>query len=202
MRTNSRFILSILCIFFIFLSTTKSYAVQVIPCSYWYSNTDSVAYWATTPSVSKISLGSPTWFSSSVDSARSQWASAGISTSSGGTSSSANIVCYGGTRTALYQATGYSYEGKMGLTVGSSTFVCFLDYNGSISYRLKQQSSQQIVGIVDDDYANTLNTSLHELGHALGWQGHYPSSGKVMYYAITGVTSLQSQDKLHLNQFY
>ena len=62
------------------------------------------------------------------------------------------------------------------------------------------------MGIVyDPDYSNfdeLRQMVTHELGHALGYDGHSMLSANVMYASVTGTYELTSTDIKHLKFFY
>ena len=58
--------------------------------------------------------------------------------------------------------------------------------------------------IVDNNRtsAEYIKTALHELGHAVGWNGHSANTSDVMYGYGSSVTVLTNRDKNHLSQVY
>ena len=46
------------------------------------------------------------------------------------------------------------------------------------------------------------NTASHEIGHAIGWNGHGSSSNMIMYSSNSSVITLSTNDVLHIAQMY
>lgn len=188
------------------LNSVKAYAYNVFEVTYWYSNSSSVAIWASTPTMTRKNLGNNSSFpfTTAYNHAYSKWTSAGMSITNNGAGTSGNIAVHGGTRAQILAYNGEEIPSNYtGLTVGASTMYAYLNYNG-ITKNLKKQLSQQKVYIIDDD--RTLNqykkTTTHEVGHALGWLGHSSNSSDIMYSGASSVTSLTIRDKRHILQFY
>jgi hypothetical protein len=204
MKKIIAFVLSIM----VLLRPICASAYSVLPIAYWYSNSSDIGFWASTPTISRIKLNtnSTFYFEDGYSRARSQWSGAGISTTSIGSSTSAQIVCRGGTVNEIVNAgtgiTASTLNGLNGITYISSTFQDYLSYNGSQKVLRKLSSAD--VYIVDN--GNTLNeqknTFIHEVGHALGWFGHSTVSSDVMYTYGTCIITLTTRDKDHLTQVY
>lgn len=145
------------------------------------------------------------YFATGNNHARSQWSSAGISTSTTSIFNNADIQIYGGTYTELQNT------GRFDSMSPTSTGVCYYDltywwqfyeYNGSLKSGYEYALFH--IGIKDrgatiDEYKNTCT---HELGHSLGWDGHASGSSNIMHAYASSVTTLTSVDKNHLNQIY
>jgi len=183
----------------------SSSVYAAITVSYWYSNVNYVSKWTSTPKISQYKLNNNDGFAFDIafSHARTQWSNAGISTTLVGWTSGCAIQCFGGTRAEI-RARGYSIlDSQAGVTLGSSTQINTLSYNGTTKY-LKSQNSPQIVCLVDRNVTQTAykNVMTHEIGHALGWGGHSSNSSDIMYSSENSVTSLTSRDKNHLKQVY
>lgn len=174
---------------------------------YWYSDSSQIGEWFSTPSISDNKLNSnySFYFNIGYDHARSQWNSAGISTSDTSNFSSADIQVYGGTYDELKQT------GEFDDLSSSSTGICYYDiryfyqyyeYNSSIKTGYEHVYCH--IGIKDRGATSSeyKKTCTHELAHSLGWNGHASGSSNIMYAYSTSVTSLTSIDKNQLLQVY
>ena len=56
-----------------------------------------------------------------------------------------------------------------------------------------------IAGKTENQYKNTAS---HEIGHAIGWNGHGSSSNMIMYSSNSSVITLSTNDVLHIAQMY
>ncbi len=193
----------IVAMLFVFKSS-YAYAASNATVSSWYSDASSIGYWSSKPYVFFTVLSSDSTVASNVTNAVNSWNNAGIPCAVTTSTSAGNIKYYGGT-VAQVNAIGYfsvtdDYLGYT--TVTSSTSA------GTVRYGLQDISVRRYATV----YACTLTgspdqqfTTLHEMGHALGWEGHYTTSKTVvMYpdYSNSLPTSLTNIDKSHLQQIY
>ncbi|MGN0432723.1 MAG: hypothetical protein ACI4EQ_10255 [Lachnospiraceae bacterium] len=185
-------------------TSSYAYAANNGTVTSWYSDAYSVGYWSSKPYVFFTVLSSDSTVASNVTTAVNSWNSANIPCAVTTSNSMGNIKYYGGTA-AQVNAVGYfsvtdNYAGYTSVSSSSSA--------GTIRYGLQDISVKKY----DTVYACTLTsssdqqfTTLHEMGHALGWEGHYTTSATVvMYdrYQSTLPKSLTSIDKTHLQQIY
>lgn len=206
-RLNYRGFAVFFVIFLILLNLTVVYGTTYEQLDYWYSDSNSIGKWYSTPSVgsNKLNSNSSFYFSIGNSHAKSQWNSAGISTSTTSNFSSADIQVYGGTYTELQNT------GEFSSMSSTSTGICYYD---SRSFKLFYEHESSVksgyemgachIGI--KDRGATLNeykkTCTHEMGHSLGWFGHASGSTNIMYAYSSSYTSLTSVDKNHLSQIY
>lgn len=188
----------------------KVRAVIVIPCDYWYSNEDEVAFWQNDPTVYYEAVHSSGAFSLSacISHAINQWDLAGIDVTLTSVESTADIRIYSGDAFSLYMETGFLMEnGSAGETyITSMTYFAKTD-SGSGSLKTVYKMNSGVVVLISD-FGNDQNNSeyknvcTHELGHSLGWLGHSLDDDDVMYPYVSEIYDLTSRDKLHLNQWY
>ena len=183
--------------------SVRAKAYEVLNCQYWYSDSNSVGRWAFSPTITSVKLNDNEAFGfvSAYLYAKDAWNNAGISLAHT-SSTSANIVCYGGTASEIYERTGFSLsDTTTGLTSYSSTMYKYLNYNGT-QYNLRNMSRATVM---IKDRGATLNqykkTTMHEMGHALGWMGHSSYSTDVMYASSSSVTTLSFRDIWQILQF-
>ncbi len=188
-------------------SSITAYAYSTIEIFYWYSNGSNIGHWTSTPTISNKKLNSNTsfYFSEGYTTARTQWSSAGISTTNVGTGTSGNIKCYGGTAAQLVAELGKpasDFDGVYGITYYSSSLQYYLDYYGTTKYLRTISSAKVCILDKGRNLPQTKKTFMHEVGHALGWFGHSVDSEDVMYGSGSSVDALTNHDKLHLLQVY
>lgn len=116
--------------------TIPSIKAENETCQYWYSDASKVGHWFITPKVAseKLNNNSLFKFSQALSYARNQWTNAGVSTSSGNSIYTANIVVFGGTASEIYEECGivinpYLSNGRTYYT--SVSFFCYVNYQGS-----------------------------------------------------------------------
>ena len=201
---------SLICIMFVSALYNQT-AIAYEEIDYWYSNEDSIGTWVSIPTIRGKFLGCSfsaplmeNYFNNAFNHSRQEWASAGINTTFHfGTITSANIACYGGTRTQIQVETGvYVDTMYAGLTTYSCSFLAYLSYGGAIKKLYKMSTGVKVLlpyrpGVAEQGYKNVM---LHELGHALGWIGHSTNNGDVMYSFENGNIYLTLRDKRHLKQ--
>ncbi len=197
MRKKFIGLFSILVISILFSSTAL--AVNVIgDLSYWYSDSNRIAKWESTPSFSITGTSStPYMFNTYVKDGFSKWNSAGVPNTYN--TSSGKIPVYGGTYTeikAMYPSFPTTATAVTSYTIISLNGVYRTPSGNKDGYKM---SSAKIYFATDR--ANT-KTYAHEAGHSLGWLGHSSNSSDIMYGTQTTKTSLTTRDKKHLNQIY
>ena len=190
-----------------FSSTSSS--VNLGTLSYWESDSSSIGRWSSTPKVYRFPLNSSfsSTFISCVSAAKTQWnTNAGIGLTITDSSSQANIHCYGGTAEEIAEQTGKtaaSLSGHSGMTYyNSKTLEGTYTYGSSTKKGYIFSDVLVVVLDLDRDAAYTKKTTIHEIGHALGWMGHSSNSSNVMYQGSTTETTLTTADKRHLQQVY
>jgi len=202
---KSLFVLSF-CIFgILFIFNTKPVYASLGSITYWESDSNTIGRWTSVPRTSHETINGFTNnnFLSYVNHARNQWRSAGISISS--TSTNANLMFYGGNRTALVLREPALSPHYAAMTVWRSVSrEGYWDQRGT--RRTGNKISRADIYIVYESGRSTAqyrNLSTHELGHALGWYGHTTrGSSNVMYDTMTSITNLTTYDKRHLGQVY
>jgi len=188
----------------------------------WHdAETSYVGFWPGSINTYTQTLGSVSGgfqFTTRATEARTAWGNAlGISISNTGTSSSAKIPMYGGTKagiaTFLNKAIGeidWSGAAYPPTKTAVNVFVAM----GFIR-TVYQYSGQSRIFIVErtsganwsqDDINRTKKTTTHELGHALGYSYHparvTANNQDVMWYANHASYTLKANEKRHLRQIY
>ncbi|MBQ7290837.1 MAG: RICIN domain-containing protein [Clostridia bacterium] len=176
----------------------------------WYSDSDMVMYWKSNDIAiyrKKINGSSSFDFVGNINNATSQWGSAlGVNFSTKILSSNADIRIYGGTTAELEKILSVSNTTWTGLTKNgwNNGSLVRLD-NGNV---IKQVYEQKFADVyIKSDYSGAsdatsiLETTIHEMGHALGYYGHPTGNGNVMN-GLNGVTILTTAEKQHLKEIY
>ena len=102
-------VFAILIILVILISLfTNVHATPVLNCSYWYSDSDWMGNWWTSPNIYRCKFGSDSdfIFYEAFNHARAQWIAAGRDSNLVTVSTNADIKVYGGTREDIYTYTG------------------------------------------------------------------------------------------------
>lgn len=184
--------------------SSSVFAVEVIgTLLYWESDGNDIRkFMNTTPYIYAETLGgyNQITLSSQVTNARNQWNGAGVPCNITSNSSSALVKVYGGTLSEIRTRVPSFLSNYAGLTLSSATKQTGVYvYNSSRKYLYKINSAT-IYARSDNTYQQNVVT--HEVGHSIGWAGHIPTSGNVMYSYMSSVTNLTTRDKRHLNQIH
>lgn len=167
---------------------------------YWYSDKSSIGFFYDSPSIfldydsNYPSVGTAAQYASQ------QWNNADISNYFTSTSSGAKIGMFCYDYSTLHAIEPLITSSTSGLTDVTATYVGDFTYNSSTKFGYSHIGAY--VFVVTDVSSNYQKTCTHELGHALGWNGHSSNSSDVMYYATTSITSLTTRDIDHLKQVY
>ncbi len=197
-----------LLVLIILASSVVAFAYAVFPAYCWYSDSNDIGFWASTPTIWRCNFSTNNSFSFTTcyNTARTQWANASIATIDGGTNpSSYQIAFFGGSESVIATNLGVSsasLNGKAGITKLYGSLFGYMNYSGST--KNLNQLSFSMTGIIDRGLSLDMqkNVCIHELGHSLGWYGHSNINTNVMYYNTTSVKVLTTMDKNHLTQAY
>lgn len=190
------------------LNCNASASTYLGTLSNWNSNQYSIGVWASAPRIYTENLSSNTSFNLDyyVGNGMYNWAST-VSCSKTSTQSLGNILYYGGTRAQIQSlgifssltsdTMGYTiikngdYYNKGYYTYSSSTINCDI-YTKAYCCLIEKSRTD----------SNYMKTATHELGHALGYEGHSPTSGEIMYESsyLNTTGTLTNKEKNHLKQ--
>lgn len=187
------------------LSLKTVCAYNELDINYWYSNSNEVAFWSSVPNAYALKLNSNYSFAfdGAFSHARTQWNGAGVVSAWTTLMNAANIMCYGGTYSQIYSYTGVNVPiTDSGLTSATSVFSFYLNWIGQTKYLYRNTSATVYIVDLGADQDHLFKTFTHELGHAMGWEGHSSEPTDVMYAYSSGITTLTDRDKDHLSQFY
>ncbi|MCD7948065.1 MAG: peptidoglycan DD-metalloendopeptidase family protein [Oscillospiraceae bacterium] len=185
--------------------------------SNWYADSDIIDRWK----ISDLKLyreqlvpaggtaDNDFYFYSGMTEAREQWAETlGVNIAVTTDKNEANITYYGGTRDAIINS-GELPELPTGVT--GLTWVYAVP-EGRWTYKKGLFSSRKtgfnvvkVVGVIVNSGASqeqTYNTCIHEMGHAMGWDGHSDNTADIMYSRNTTIQTLTDRDKSQLTQVY
>jgi len=194
--------IGIMIIFCMLLSVSSVFSLEIIgTLSYWYSNSSSIDQWEFTPTYSIYRAGYvPATKAQTMSSAFSTWEYY-ANVKSSYTASNGNITGYIYNRNDIRSlvptlpdiATAVTYNGRSYTGQGFDTSM------GIKNYYTMTYSKIYVVNESAGDM-----TYFHEVGHALGWEGHSSNSNDVMYgnAAYRNATGLSSRDINHLKQIY
>lgn len=116
---------------------------------------------------------------------------------------SANLKVCGGTKDEL-EAMSFRVGNRLGATSSSGRTVAKVFKSGNVTKTIYNQKEVKIA-IVDNGLSRSeqRHTAIHEMGHALGWDGHSQELTDIMYYAASYIREVVSlNDKAHLEQVY
>lgn len=203
-------VLVIICILAFFVNTAAAvYPIVGYDIDYWYSNGGEIGMWSdksidvyvgTNSESSSLSIAN---LKSYLSTAQTSWSCTGISINYVNQQSSADLAFGAITRN---QATSIGVPTNVvGATYPSGTKLATLYYHSS-EKALYGIESATVYLIESDPTATTTGArkiSVHEMGHALGYFGHY-NSGTVMTTWYGDITSLtpSTAEKNHLKQVY
>lgn len=175
---------------------------------YWNDDNERIGYWASPPSlyVENMTPSSQFYFESGISSARTQWSSALNISFPTEEESGADIKIYGLSPTDYYNETGTSWpNNRTGYTISSLYKQGYAVYQGNIK-RIDRRCAASIYIIYRPESPRakneTMKTVVHELGHALGYSGHSPTTTDVMYAGAHSQYILSSSEINHLCQIY
>jgi len=185
------------------------------PGTIWNSHLDVVGYWRgpinlytrTLPPVSNTFR-----FPERVAAARSAWGDAlGIRIGTTSSRRNAQIVMIGGTRAEIAERENVTIDEDIGgeAHYGRTSWSTTRIRTGNRDRHVHRFTGQTLVFVVDDRNvpANITTdlptiTTIHELGHALGYFGHSENSQHLMYKRARPNRSLSAIEIRHLRQIY
>lgn len=178
--------------------------------SYWYSNVDEMGTWSNMTidvyvgSNSTHSSLSPSNLKNYLNTVETSWACTDVDFNYVSQQNSADLV-YGGITRAEATSLGVPTN-VLGFTVPDYTTQLATLYYGSAEKRLYRIDSATVF-LVESSQANTTTgarkLAVHEMGHALGYFGHY-NNGTVMTTYYENMTSLtpSTAERNHLGQMH
>ena len=183
--------------------------------SYWYASGTNDVYYYSVPiygSVGYYQTGSYTCALTGLSNGVSKWNSANFLPFSLSYNSitladpNANVWYYGGDRSYLSQYFSGITSSVYGITSFATSVSSTTVYYGASAktVHMLDGSSRSRVAIVDQGLApnpSYVTVGAHEMGHVLGWYGHSSNPSQLMYSAAS-VSSVLSEDKLHIKQIY
>lgn len=186
----------------LFVVFKMSYVYAASPITgEWQSNVKSGGYWESCPDVFYTQLSSNS-ISSALNNAVNQWNVAGISCAQTTSPSGAEIRYFGGTRSELNATGNFNYSdniyGQTSYISVNSAGTTTLNYSETIALN----KYKSVYSSTASGHEYTVNTTLHELGLALGWEGHAVSTNLVMYAEPNNITILTNADVNHLKMIY
>lgn len=196
----------LICIFIVPAS-----AANLGTLNYWYSDMNTIMRWTSVPAsvwTQKLNYHSNFYFAEAMSTAVNSWNSA-LSCSMSIVPliypSNRSITFIGGTKEeidahALNIPLDESDAGKTRMTYtdeGTWKYGSVTKYGGIMTNA--EGCVVETSGYTENKYKNI---GIHELGHALGWDGHSANSTDVMYATVNSNTVLTVRDKRHLQQVY
>ena len=173
----------------------------------WKSNSDCIYHYTSSSIYVKTTnlSSSFTDFNLTYSTGISQWSNAGISVQY--SNSLSDIDFYGGFYAQLkpffpnlqYNHAGYTYPGSYYLEGYYNLYGTTLTKDCGYLIGNGKACVVQRSAATANEYRHT---GVHELGHALGYDGHSGTSSDVMYPTTDSSYTLTSSEKLHLTQVY
>lgn len=192
----------------IYLTVTPYAATNLGMLSYWHSNSERIGRWdgeSVDIYLIKLNPNTSFYFTNGMTHACREWDDViGMTLNRYTSNSSSPIRFYGGTIDEINRQTEFrvdnSVNGKTRWVVSSVEGI----WQYGSMFKTQREITEVVGCVLDkghtiDEYRNTCT---HELGHALGWDGHSYDSSDVMYSMGASVTSLTVRDKNHLSQVY
>lgn len=178
--------------------------------SYWYSNVDNMGTWAsdsldvyvgTNSSYSSLTTAN---LKSYLNTAKTSWSCTGVSFNYVSQQSSADLVLGGITSSEATQLA--IPNNVVGITYSNASTQIATLYYGAQEKRLYRIDSATVFLIESSQASTTAGAkklTVHEIGHALGYFGHY-DNGTVMttYYEHMTSTTPSAAERNHLGQLH
>lgn len=194
----------------ILFSFTFTLPVSAGTLNYWYSDSDRIGKWTSSPTIwySKIDPNPQFPFVAGLQHGRNIWNNAlGTSITISSSATNAPIKFYGGTKAQLDALNIFNpiATSNLGRTVYTN-----ITYRGTHTYNFSPRywySYNRIDGFVvsrtDMSYNNYLKTASHEVGHAMGWRGHPTNRPTwIMQQGKLENTTFKQGERNHLLQIY
>ena len=221
-RVTSIIVAVMLCISFFCSSGLRSvYGEEYYDILYvWNSDTPTISTWTNSYfniSAVRMDVGPSfyTYFMQGILNSASEWSSVvgSYPIVTAYESDTATFKVFGGTvselQTTVYFSSYTFLPGVYGTTkvLTEPSYFCDYGYYNGSSYSTKYgyHMGSVVVAVVNRTGASENRikcTCLHEIGHALGWDGHSTGDSDVMTSSPTDLTSLTNRDKAHLSQVY
>ncbi len=182
--------------------------------NYWNSDSNTIAYWPTSPLIytecdsTKTSSVFCSSFNAGVATATAVWGNALGLDSSTTSLSLADIEIYGLSAAEYEDKTGKPWPvSSVGLTVPDSNPYGVACFGNTIKWIGKYTHAKvYILFIPTASQDEIISTTTHEMGHALGYYGHSPTSTELMFFASNSTNStiytLTVNEINHLAQIY
>lgn len=159
-----------------------------------------------------LNSGFTTNLNNSINNSVTEWSRAGISVSKTTNGMGAEIIAYGGTLAEIKIIRPDYQDSWAGLCVTDSSdkeYIGVYDiYGVPNTVNHYHYTTGAILEVYMREYTLSYDwhkyfmTMTHEIGHGLGFSGHYTSTGTVMYYQVNTTTTLTNTELDHLDQVY